>query len=59
MDTQPTLVKHALELGATSSDKFTDRVTHLVAAEHGSAKYLVGELLKSVDPSLTTFSSAQ
>jgi DNA replication regulator DPB11 len=30
-----------MELGATVVGAFTDRVTHLVAADHGSAKYSV------------------
>ncbi|KAJ7449521.1 hypothetical protein FB451DRAFT_1287192 [Mycena latifolia] len=34
------LFKLALELGATSVSAFTDRVTHLVAGNHGGAKYL-------------------
>ncbi|GLB44782.1 putative twin BRCT domain containing protein [Lyophyllum shimeji] len=34
-----TLFKQALELGATSTSAFTDRVTHLVAERHGGAKY--------------------
>ncbi|KAL0945523.1 hypothetical protein HGRIS_001005 [Hohenbuehelia grisea] len=36
---KPTLFKQALELGATSVQAFTDRVTHLVAVDHGGAKY--------------------
>ncbi|KAF9525812.1 hypothetical protein CPB83DRAFT_858926 [Crepidotus variabilis] len=36
---KPTLFKQAVELGATPSLAFTDRVTHLVADEHGGAKY--------------------
>ncbi|KAF8071539.1 hypothetical protein FPV67DRAFT_1667036 [Lyophyllum atratum] len=36
---KPTLFKQALELGATSTSAFTDRVTHLVAEGHGGAKY--------------------
>ncbi|KAG5636707.1 hypothetical protein H0H81_007103 [Sphagnurus paluster] len=36
---KPTLFKQAVELGATSTSAFTDRVTHLVAVEHGGAKY--------------------
>ncbi|KAF5379657.1 hypothetical protein D9615_005773 [Tricholomella constricta] len=36
---KPTLFKQALELGATSTSAFTDRVTHLVAVEYGGAKY--------------------
>ncbi|KIK82227.1 hypothetical protein PAXRUDRAFT_832338 [Paxillus rubicundulus Ve08.2h10] len=35
-----TLFKMAFELGATSTSDFTDRVTHLIATEHGSAKYM-------------------
>jgi DNA replication regulator DPB11 len=38
---QPTLFKQALELGATSTSAFTSRVTHLLAADHGGAKYRV------------------
>ncbi|KDQ59126.1 hypothetical protein JAAARDRAFT_206090 [Jaapia argillacea MUCL 33604] len=34
-----TLFKQALELGAMSTQDFTDRVTHLIALEHGGAKY--------------------
>ncbi|KAJ7226651.1 hypothetical protein B0H12DRAFT_241686 [Mycena haematopus] len=37
---KPALFKLALELGATSVSAFTDRVTHLVAENHGGAKYL-------------------
>ncbi|KAF8337796.1 hypothetical protein F5887DRAFT_1137752 [Amanita rubescens] len=36
---KPTLFKQALELGATSTSAFTSRVTHLLAADHGGAKY--------------------
>ncbi|KAM6504048.1 hypothetical protein JOM56_000991 [Amanita muscaria] len=36
---KPTLFKQAMELGATTSSALTSRVTHLVATEHGSAKY--------------------
>ncbi|KAJ6530367.1 hypothetical protein DFH09DRAFT_1370743 [Mycena vulgaris] len=36
---KPALFKLALELGATSVSAFTDRVTHLVAENHGGAKY--------------------
>lgn len=38
---QPTLFKQALELGATSTSALTSRVTHLLAADHGGAKYWV------------------
>ncbi|KAG6900650.1 hypothetical protein C0993_006754 [Termitomyces sp. T159_Od127] len=31
--------KKAVELGATTTNAFTDRVTHLVAVDHGGAKY--------------------
>ncbi|KAG2147749.1 uncharacterized protein EDB93DRAFT_1146459 [Suillus bovinus] len=34
-----TLFKQAFELGATSTSDFTDRVTHLIANNHGGAKY--------------------
>ncbi|KAK7053729.1 hypothetical protein R3P38DRAFT_2851788 [Favolaschia claudopus] len=37
---KPTLFKLALELGATTVSAFTDRVTHLIAENHGGAKYL-------------------
>ncbi|KAJ6531543.1 hypothetical protein B0H10DRAFT_2150634 [Mycena sp. CBHHK59/15] len=37
---KPALFKLALELGATSVSAFTDRVTHLVAEDHGGAKYM-------------------
>ncbi|KAJ7174295.1 hypothetical protein C8R46DRAFT_1080571 [Mycena filopes] len=37
---KPELFKLALELGATSVSAFTDRVTHLIAENHGGAKYL-------------------
>ncbi|KAF9459055.1 hypothetical protein BDZ94DRAFT_1300839 [Collybia nuda] len=37
---KPSLFKQALELGATSVSAFTDRVTHLVAVDHGGAKYM-------------------
>ncbi|KAJ3711206.1 hypothetical protein C8R42DRAFT_689819 [Lentinula raphanica] len=33
------IFKQAMELGATATSDFTTRVTHLVAEEHGSAKY--------------------
>ncbi|KAF4614207.1 hypothetical protein D9613_008021 [Agrocybe pediades] len=36
---KPTLFKQAVELGATCTRAFTDRVTHLVATGHGGAKY--------------------
>ncbi|TFK73235.1 hypothetical protein BDN72DRAFT_956649 [Pluteus cervinus] len=36
---KPTLFKQALELGAQSTSAFTDRVTHLIAADPGGAKY--------------------
>jgi DNA replication regulator DPB11 len=38
---KPTLFKQAVELGALSVNAFTDRVTHLVAGNHGGAKYTV------------------
>jgi len=41
---QPTLFKQAVELGATCTPAFTDRVTHLVAVDHGGAKYMVCNL---------------
>ncbi|KAJ7174293.1 hypothetical protein C8R46DRAFT_1080567 [Mycena filopes] len=37
---KPELSRLALELGATSVDPLTDRVTHLIAEGHGGAKYL-------------------
>ncbi|KAH7884859.1 hypothetical protein F5I97DRAFT_1892879 [Phlebopus sp. FC_14] len=37
---KPTLFKQAFELGATSTDDFTDRVTHLISNSHGGAKYM-------------------
>ncbi|KJA25092.1 hypothetical protein HYPSUDRAFT_214141 [Hypholoma sublateritium FD-334 SS-4] len=37
---KPTLFKQAVELGATCTPAFTDRVTHLVAVDHGGAKYM-------------------
>ncbi|KAF8193425.1 hypothetical protein BJ912DRAFT_241190 [Pholiota molesta] len=36
---KPTLFKQAVELGAICTPAFTDRVTHLVAVDHGGAKY--------------------
>jgi hypothetical protein len=30
-----------MELGATSISAFTDKVTHLIANDHGGAKYMV------------------
>ncbi|KAK0467367.1 uncharacterized protein EV420DRAFT_1474679 [Desarmillaria tabescens] len=36
---QPALFKKAIELGAQTASAFTDRVTHLVAKDHGGAKY--------------------
>jgi hypothetical protein len=47
MDFQPTLFKQAVELGATSLDVFTDRVTHLIAVGHGGAKYKVSSVTSS------------
>jgi hypothetical protein len=38
---QPTLFKQAFELGATPISAFTDKVTHLIASDHGGAKYMV------------------
>ncbi|KAF5326928.1 hypothetical protein D9619_004298 [Psilocybe cf. subviscida] len=35
-----TLFKQAVELGATCTLAFTDRVTHLIAVDHGGAKYM-------------------
>ncbi|EGN99365.1 hypothetical protein SERLA73DRAFT_90716 [Serpula lacrymans var. lacrymans S7.3] len=35
-----TLFKQAFELGATSNSDFTDKVTHLIASDHGGAKYM-------------------
>ncbi|KAF8872587.1 hypothetical protein BD779DRAFT_1613786 [Infundibulicybe gibba] len=35
---KPTLFKQALELGAVSVSAFTDRVTHLIAADHGGCQ---------------------
>ncbi|KAL0069152.1 protein kinase activating protein dpb11 [Marasmius tenuissimus] len=37
---KPGLFRQAVELGATTCNAFTDRVTHLVAKDHGGAKYL-------------------
>ncbi|KAF8813526.1 hypothetical protein BYT27DRAFT_7131662 [Phlegmacium glaucopus] len=37
---KPTIFKQAVELGATCTPAFTDRVTHLVATGHGGAKYM-------------------
>ncbi|TBU46920.1 PITH domain-containing protein [Dichomitus squalens] len=39
IDDKTSLFKLALELGAQSLNDFTDRVTHLIAEEPGSAKY--------------------
>ena len=36
------MFKQAVELGATTTSAFTDRVTHLIAVDHGGAKYQVG-----------------
>jgi hypothetical protein len=41
---QPALFKQALELGATPISAFTDKVTHLIANDHGGAKYMVSAL---------------
>lgn len=38
---KPTIFKQAVELGATCTPAFTDRVTHLIATDHGGAKYMV------------------
>ncbi|KAK7060262.1 protein kinase activating protein dpb11 [Paramarasmius palmivorus] len=37
---KPSLFRQAVELGATTCNAFTDRVTHLIAIEHGGAKYM-------------------
>ncbi|KAF8629979.1 hypothetical protein AX17_005544 [Amanita inopinata Kibby_2008] len=37
---KPTLFKQAMELGATCLSALTDRVTHLIAVDHGGGKYL-------------------
>ncbi|KAE9400377.1 hypothetical protein BT96DRAFT_650615 [Gymnopus androsaceus JB14] len=37
---KPTIFKQAVELGATTINDFTDRVTHLIALQHGGAKYM-------------------
>ncbi|KAK7436714.1 protein kinase activating protein dpb11 [Stygiomarasmius scandens] len=37
---KPGVFKQAVELGAATSNPFTDRVTHLIAREHGGAKYI-------------------
>ncbi|KII84392.1 hypothetical protein PLICRDRAFT_179634 [Plicaturopsis crispa FD-325 SS-3] len=39
IDDKPALFKDALELGAMYLTDFTDKVTHLIAVGHGSAKY--------------------
>ncbi|KAK2460176.1 hypothetical protein APHAL10511_007855 [Amanita phalloides] len=36
---KPTLFKQASELGATTTHPFTNRITHLIAENHGGAKY--------------------
>ncbi|KAJ3847109.1 hypothetical protein EV368DRAFT_51751 [Lentinula lateritia] len=36
---KPGIFKQAIELGATAINDFTSSVTHLIANEHGSAKY--------------------
>ncbi|KAF5388734.1 hypothetical protein D9757_004856 [Collybiopsis confluens] len=36
---KPGVFKQAVELGAVTTNDFTDRVTHLIAAQHGGAKY--------------------
>ena len=41
---QPTLFKQAVELGTTCTPAFTDRVTYLVAIDHGGAKYMACNL---------------
>lgn len=48
---KPTIFKQAVELGATCTPAFTDRVTHLVASGHGGAKYMVSEPHEWVLPS--------
>ncbi|TFK34587.1 hypothetical protein BDQ12DRAFT_726811 [Crucibulum laeve] len=37
---KPTLFKQAIELGATPVSAFTDQVTHIIALDHGGAKYI-------------------
>ncbi|KAF5340459.1 hypothetical protein D9758_013575 [Tetrapyrgos nigripes] len=36
---KPGVFKQAVELGAATSNPFTDRITHLIALQHGGAKY--------------------
>jgi hypothetical protein len=38
---KPTIFKQTVELGATCTPAFTDRVTHLIASGHGGATYMV------------------
>lgn len=54
---ETTLFKHAIELGAQPLNDLTDKVTHLLAVEPGSAKYkascnarplIVSELVEAV-----------
>jgi hypothetical protein len=40
---QPSLFKKAAELGATHVSAFTDKVTHLIAEDHGGAKYTASQ----------------
>lgn len=42
------IFKQAIELGAQSLSDLTDRVTHLIALEPGSAKYKVSQVISSV-----------
>lgn len=41
LSSKPTLFKQAVELGAAATTALTDKVTHLVAGDHGGAKYMV------------------
>jgi hypothetical protein len=41
---QSTIFPKAGEMGANTTAAFTDYVTHLIAEEHGGAKYWVGDV---------------
>ncbi|THU93336.1 hypothetical protein K435DRAFT_757653 [Dendrothele bispora CBS 962.96] len=53
---KPGIFKQAVELGALTSNPFTDRVTHLVAVEHGGAKYMcaLNRKVPILDPSFVS-----
>lgn len=49
------MFKRAIELGAQTMNAFTDRVTHLIADDHGGAKYAVCTFDLGQSPKLIIF----